>query len=298
MMKVGISGGSGLIGRALCDHLGRSGWRVTVFGRTPVGSHAFIEWDVLSGPAPVDALTGLDGFVHLAGEPIASGRWTDERKHLIRESRILGTGNLVAAVQASPDPPGVIVSSSAVGFYGSRGSEELSEQDPSGTGFLAEICRDWEAEALQAKSAGSRVALLRTGIVLSPEGGVLGKMLPTFRAGLGGKLGSGDQYLSWIHVSDHLRLIETILSDRRFEGPVNATSPAPVTNREFTKSLSRVLRRPAWFTVPGPALRLALGEMAETLLLEGQRVLPKKALELSFEFRFPDLKQALKDLLQ
>ena len=297
-MNVGISGGSGLIGRALCDHLGRSGWGVTVFGRTPVKGHAFIEWDILGGPAPVNALTGLDGFVHLAGEPIASGRWSEERKRLIRESRILGTRNLIAAVQASPDPPGVIVSSSAVGFYGSRGSEELSENDPSGTGFLAEICRDWEAEALQAKNAGSRVVLLRTGIVLSPEGGVLGKMLPPFRIGLGGKLGTGDQYMSWIHVSDHLRLIKTTLSDSRFEGPVNATSPGPVTNREFTNSLSRTLRRPAWFTVPGPALRLALGEMAETLLLEGQRVVPRKALELSFEFRFPKLQPALKQLLQ
>ncbi len=296
-MKIGISGGSGLIGRALSDHLLHQGHQITVFGRTPLKETDFVEWDVLGGPPSVESLTGLDGFVHLAGEPIASGRWTDERKKLIRDSRVRGTRNLVQSFLASPRPPRVIVSSSAIGFYGDRGNEQLVESSPSGTGFLPEICREWEDAAVEAKRSGARVVLLRTGIVLSLDGGALEKMLPPFRLGVGGKLGSGRQYMSWIHMLDHVRLAEQALFDDRFEGPVNATAPTPVTNKEFTKVLARCLHRPAWFAVPGPALRMAMGEMAETLLLEGQRVIPQKALELSFEFRFPELKVALRDLL-
>jgi len=296
-MKIGISGGSGLIGRALSDRLQRQGHQVTLFGRTRVEGRSFVEWDMLGGPPSVEFLTGMDGFVHLAGEPIASGRWTDDRKRLIRDSRVQGTRNLVKSLQDSLQPPPILVSASAVGFYGDRGDEELAETSASGSGFLPEICREWESEALAAKQSGIRVVLLRTGIVLSPDGGVLERMLPPFRLGMGGKLGSGRQYMSWIHILDHLRLVEATLSDDRFEGPVNVTAPNPVTNKEFTNALAKSLHRPSWFSVPGPALRLAMGEMAETLLLEGQRVIPRKALDLSFEFRFPELKEALKDLL-
>ncbi len=294
-MRIGISGATGLIGGALVSHLTAAGHELKIFGRRPFTGLPFCRWDVLE-PVDPSALAGLDAFIHLAGTPIAEGRWTDQRKHLIRATRVVGTGHLVEAFRRSGQPPGVLLAASAVGFYGDRGAEILDEESPPGQGFLPELCREWEAKALEAGTLGLRVVLLRTGIVLSPQGGALAKMLPPFRLGVGGRLGSGRQYLSWIHLSDHVRLVELALYHQDAAGPLNCTAPRPVTNREFTRTLAGVLRRPAWFPVPAPVLRLLFGEMAQALL-EGQRVVPRRALELGFSFTFPDLAGALEDLL-
>jgi hypothetical protein len=295
-MRIGISGATGLIGSAVVSHLTAAGHELKIFGRRPVPGLQFSPWDVLQPLAEASALSGLDAFIHLAGTPIADGRWTDRRKESIRATRVEGTGHLVEAFRRSPQPPPVLLAASAVGFYGDRGHEILDEDSPPGKGFLPDLCRQWEDKALEASSLGVRVVLLRTGIVLSPEGGALAKMLPPFRLGLAGPLGSGRQYLSWIHLRDHVRLLELALYHRDAEGPLNCTAPRPVTNQEFTRTLAAVLHRPAWFPVPGWGLRLLFGEMAQALL-EGQRVVPRRALELGFAFKFGELADALRDLL-
>lgn len=296
-MRIGVSGANGLIGKALVHRLAAGGHEVVVFGRRAVESLPLVSWDVLSPISDPRSLDGLDAFVHLAGTPIAEGRWTAERKELIRRTRVVGTAELVRAFTRTPRPPRVLVSASAVGFYGNRGNEILDEESPAGTGYLPEVCQQWEAEALRAREQGIRVVLLRTGVVLSLEGGALARMLTPFRLGLGGRLGDGSQYFPWIHLEDEVALVEFALDHQDASGPLNGTAPNPVTNREFTKALASELGRPAWFPVPAPALRIALGEMAEQLLLEGQRVIPRQAQELGFGFRFPDLKSALRDLL-
>jgi uncharacterized protein len=296
-MEIGVSGASGLIGRALCERLRAEGHSVTVYGRSRVGDLPWVEWDLFSELPDGESLAKLNAFVHLAGESIAEGRWSESRKRLIRDSRVVGTRHLVKALETAPAVPGILVSASAVGFYGNRGKETLAEESPPGNGFLADVCRSWEAEALQARRRGMRVVLTRTGMVLSGEGGALQKMLTPFRLGVGGRLGSGEQYMSWIHIEDQVGLLLHALADERIEGPLNCVSPNPVTNAEFTKILARVLRRPALFPVPATALRLAVGEMAQPLLLEGQRTFPRKALDTGFSFRFPALRNALSHLL-
>jgi len=233
----------------------------------------------------------------LAGEAIAAGRWTPQRKKRISDSRVLGTRNLVEGFLRCGSFPGVLISSSAVGFYGDRGDEELGEDSPPGIGFLPDLSVKWEQESTQISSLGSRIVLLRTGVVLSTKGGALCKMLLPFRLGMGGRLGDGRQFMSWIHLSDQVDLIVFAIKNTSIEGPLNATAPNPVRNLEFTRQLGKTLHRPTWFRVPGFALRLALGEMADALLLEGQRVMPRKAINAGFQFRFPELPEALEDLL-
>lgn len=302
-MKVAITGATGFIGKSLCPQLHADGKELVLFARdTRTAQSSFpgarvIEWDAVAGPPPVGSLDGIDAVVHLLGEGIANGRWSSSRKRSIRESRVEGTRNLVQALRDSAQPPGLLVSSSAVGFYGSRGDEELDESSEPGGGFLGEVCQAWEAEARAADALGVRTVLLRTGIVLSPEGGALAKMLPPFRMFVGGALGSGKQWMSWVHMEDEVGLIRHLLNSESLQGPVNATAPAPVTNREFSKTLGRVLGRPAILPVPALALKLLMGEMAQELLLDGQKVMPRRALADGYRFRFPELEGALRDLL-
>ncbi len=302
-MKVAITGATGFIGKSLCPQLQGDGKELVLFARdTRSAQSSFpgarvIEWDAVAGPPPVGSLDGIDAVVHLLGEGIANGRWSSSRKRSIRESRVEGTRNLVQALRDSAQPPGLLVSSSAVGFYGSRGDEELDESSEPGGGFLGEVCQAWEAEARAAETLGVRTVLLRTGIVLSPEGGALAKMVPPFRMFVGGAVGSGKQWMSWIHMEDEVGLIRHLLNSESLQGPVNATAPGPVTNREFSKTLGRVLGRPSVLPVPALALKLLMGEMAQELLLNGQKVLPRRALADGYQFRFPELEGALRDLL-
>jgi uncharacterized protein (TIGR01777 family) len=284
-MKIAVTGASGFIGRRLCDVARSRGWGVITLGRTS-GER---RWDPMTGPAPV---TGADVVVHLAGDPIASGRWTRSKMARIRETRVVGTRNLVAGIQAAK--PRAFVCASAIGYYGDRGDEELTEESPPGGDFLAGVCRDWEAEA--AKSAIRTVAV-RIGIVLGPDGGALRKMLFPFRLGLGGRMGHGRQWMSWVHRDDLVDLILYAAERESLSGPVLATAPHPVTNLEFTKTLGRVLGR--WTILPLPRLgaRILLGKIQE-VLFGSQKCLAKRTLESGFAFRHPDLEPALRDILR
>jgi uncharacterized protein (TIGR01777 family) len=246
-----------------------------------------VGWDDLDAIMPE-----VDAVVNLAGASVADGRWTARRKAAIRRSRVEGTRSLVLAMGRAARKPQVLVSASAVGVYGSQGDEPLDETAPSGAGFLASVCRAWESEASAATALGVRVVLLRLGVVLARGGGALGRMLIPFRAGVGGPLGSGRQWMSWVHVDDVVGLVLAALQNETLAGPVNATAPHPVTNRDFTKALGHAVERPAFLPVPGLVLRLVLGEMA-SMLLTGQRVLPAAASEAGYEFRFPEIGGAL-----
>lgn len=254
-----------------------------------------IRWDAPREPAPAHALAGRDAVVNLAGEPIDQ-RWTSAARRAIRDSRVAGTRNLVAGLRECEPRPRTLASASGVNYYGPRGEEPLDEDAPPGDGFLAEVCVAWEEQAAQASALGVRVARLRTGVVLAPGGGALQRMVLPFRLGLGGPVAGGRQYMSWIHIDDHVAMLLAALEDERFSGAVNATAPQPVSNREFARTLARVLRRPALLPVPRLALRGALGEMSE-VLTTGQRALPAKALVAGFEFRHPTLDGALRSVL-
>ncbi len=287
-MRVLVTGGTGLVGRAACDALRAAGHAVTLVSREPgrVPARA-IGWDGLRAAMPE-----TDAIVNLAGESIAGGRWTPARKAEIRRSRIEGTRALVDAAAASEPRPKVLVSASAVGYYGDRGDEPLDEAAGPGTDFLARVCIDWEAAARRAEPLGVRVALLRFGVVLAPDGGALAAMLLPFRAGLGGPIGGGKQWMSWVHRDDVVGLIREAVAAEAYAGPVNVTSPNPVTNKDFARALGRALHRPAVLPAPAVALRLLLGEMA-TMLLTGQRVLPAVAQRLGYAWRQPELPAAL-----
>jgi uncharacterized protein (TIGR01777 family) len=287
-MRVLVTGGTGLVGRRACDGLRAAGHTVTVVSRDPgrVPARA-VGWDALR-----EAMPETDAIVNLAGEPIGGARWTRARKAEIRRSRIEGTRALVDALAAAEPRPSVLVSASAVGYYGDRGDERLDETAKPGTDFLARVCIEWEAEARRAEALGLRVVLLRLGVVLAPDGGALAVMLLPFRAGLGGPLGSGTQWMSWIHRDDVVGLIGDALTNEAYAGPVNATSPNPVTNKEFTRALARAVHRPAFLPVPGFSLHLLLGEMAN-MLLTGQRVLPGVAERQGHVWRQPELPAAL-----
>lgn len=301
-MRIGVTGGTGFIGARLCRKLLETGNDLVLFGRdrekanTVLPGAEFVKWCASTGAAKNSTLTGFDAFVHLAGEPIAGGRWTSRRKRVISESRIQGTRDLVEAFRRCGDPPKVVISSSAIGYYGNRKGEELDESSAPGSGFLPDLCVRWEEEASRFAELGSRLVLLRTGVVLSSRGGALAKMLLPFKLGLGGSFADGKQFMSWIHDDDQISLIDFALSEKSLEGPLNATAPVPVTNADFARKLGQVLSRPSWLPVPRFVLRLALGEMAEALLLEGQRVFPRKAMKAGFRFRFRELSEALTDL--
>jgi uncharacterized protein len=258
---------------------------------SPGGGRTF-AWDPEHGPAPAEALRGIDAVFHLAGEPVAEGRWTDDKKRRIRDSRELGTRNLVAGLAALEHKPKVLICASAVGYYGDRGDEELDESSAPGSGFLPEVCVAWEREAAAAEALGIRVVCVRIGIVLAAHGGALGRMMTPFKMGLGGKLGSGDQWMSWIHLDDLVGMMLHASLERELRGPMNGVSRTPVTNADFTHALGRALHRPAFLPVPRAALRIAFGEMSE-IMMASQRVLPRVAARSGYTFRHPELDSAL-----
>ena len=302
-MKILVSGSSGLVGTALVEALLWEGHTVGRLmrpqsARKPDGPRASeVGWDPLSGELESAAAEGAQAVVHLAGASIAE-RWNDARKRVLRSSRVDATRQLVAALAKLAQPPAVFVSASAIGYYGDRGAEELTETSAPGTDFLAVLARDWEAEAARAEGFGARVAILRQGVILASHGGALPRMLLPFRLGLGGRLGSGKQWMSWLTLDDVVGIIRAALENASWRGPINAVAPNPVRNAEFTAILGRVLHRPALFPAPAMALRLALGEMAETLLLASQRVLPRKLQELGYNFRQSALEPVLSALLR
>jgi hypothetical protein len=302
-MRVAVTGATGLIGGAVVAALTERGDEVTALSRDaerargalPAGADAAAWADPKAEPAPAAALRGRDAVVHLLGEQIAQ-RWSDDVKHEIRDSRILSTRNLVAALAELPEAerPKVLVSGSGAGWYGHRGDERLDESAPAGDDFLAQVTVDWEAEARRAEELGMRVVLNRTGVVLSPSGGALAKMLPFFKAGIGGPVAGGTQYMPWIHLDDVAGAILFELDTDAASGPVNLSAPEPATNRELSKALGRALRRPAIAPVPAIAVKLLYGQMAE-IVTTGQRAVPGKLTDLGYRFRQPDLEAALRD---
>jgi uncharacterized protein (TIGR01777 family) len=300
-MKVLITGSSGLIGSALVPFLTSEGNSVTRLLRSPASSKSSggseIIWNPGGPSAASPKLEGFDAVVHLAGENIAEGRWTEAKKARIRESRTKPTRALSEALAKLSNPPRTLVSASAVGFYGHRGDEILREGSAPGSGYLPEVCLGWEGATASAVQKGIRVVHLRFGVVLATTGGALAKMLPPFRMGVGGKVGDGKQYMSWIALDDVMGAIHHVLITDRLIGPVNAVAPNPVTNSEFTKTLGRVLSRPTLFPVPAAAARIAFGEMADALLLASPRVIPARLVETGYQFRYPELEGALRHLL-
>jgi uncharacterized protein (TIGR01777 family) len=299
-VKVTVSGATGLIGTRLVGALDDRGDEVTVLSRRPehareaLGVEA-VGWHPDVEPAPVEALSGRDGVVHLAGETLGK-RWSESSKRTIEDSRVRGTANLVLGLEAADPRPGVLVCASAVGIYGPRGEERIDESSPAGDDFLATVTRGWEAAARKAEALGMRVVSLRTGVVLDRQGGALARMLQPFKLGLGGPVAGGDQYVPWIHLDDAVGMYLAALDDPAWSGPINATAPEPVTNAVFSKALGRALGRPAFLPVPGFALRLLFGEMA-MVVTEGQRAVPARAQELGYAFRHPDLGGALRAAL-
>lgn len=302
-MRVIVTGSGGLVGRALVRSLLADGHSVTrlVRGgaqqfRAP--NSAAVEWDPDKGTIDAAALEGHDAAVHLAGEPIAEGRWDDAKKRRIMESRAKGTRLIAETIAKLEEKPRVLVSASATGFYGDRGDEVLREESASGGNFVSEVCREWEKGTLAASQASIRVVHLRIGVVFSGEGGALAKMLTPFKFGLGGQLGSGRQYMSWITLEDLVRVIRRAIDDESLRGPVNAVAPGAVTNEDFTKALGRVLGRPTFLAMPSFAARLAFGEVADELLLSSARVEPARLKEAGFDFRHTEVEAALRSVLR
>jgi uncharacterized protein len=294
--RILVSGTSGPIGTALLPPLKTRGYEITRLVRGAAAAEDQILWDPAKPMAP-EAVSGFDAVIHLAGESIV-GRWTDDKKKKIRNSRVAGTTALAQALAQAKDKPQVFVCSSAIGYYGDRGDEVLTEESAPGSGFLPDVCREWEAATNPAANAGIRTVQMRTGIVLSPSGGALGKMLTPFKMGVGGKIGSGRQWMSWIDVQDMVGAIHHILKSDLLQGPVNMVAPRPVTNLEFTKTLASVLSRPAIFPVPAFVVKLAFGEMGETVLLGSQRVEPTQLVGSGYPFRFSDLRASLLNIVK
>ena len=292
-MKVLIAGASGLVGSALIPALESVGGEVTRLVRTPARA-AEIEWHPNNDQMDASTLEGFDASINLAGENIAAGRWTDDQKRKIHDSRVNGTHLLSEAIAKLKDKPKVFLCASATGIYGDRDDETLDEQSDSGGGFLAGVCREWEKATEPAVQAGVRTVNLRFGPIVSREGGMLAKMLTPFKMGMGGKVGSGKQYIAWVAIEDAVKAIKLALMDDRFRGPLNIVSPNPVRNEEFTKTLGHVLSRPTALHMPAFAVRLAFGEMADEMLLTSQCVIPKKLNDAGYEFEYPELEGALR----
>jgi uncharacterized protein (TIGR01777 family) len=297
-----ITGGTGFVGRRLLAKLDQP----VVVSRDSAKAAKKLEplkpkvvrWDPLRDPVPAEALAGVDTIFHLAGDPVAEGRWTEKKKQRIRDSRVIGTQNLVAGLAAAANKPKTLISASAVGYYGNCGDAEIDERSPPGHDFLAEVCIGWEREALAARDLGIRVVAIRTGVVLGEKGGALAKMLTPFQLGLGSPLGSGNQYMPWIHIDDLVELMLFAAREPSVSGPLNGTAPHPVTNREFTKTLGHVLGRPTFMpAVPPLALKILFGGFGQ-VLLDSQRVLPHAALAAGFAFKHPELEGALRDVLR
>jgi len=301
-VRVLITGGSGLIGRALAAELARSGNEIIILRRTPeriIGLQAGVlaeRWDGRTAEAWYALADGADAIVNLAGENISSGRWTEERKRAILQSRLNAGRAIVQAVQAAANKPGVVIQASGIGYYGTHGDEEVTEETPPGHDFLARLAVDWESSTASLEALGVRRAVIRTGVVLSTDGGALPRMLLPFRFFVGGRLGSGRQWFPWIHIADEVGAIRFLLENRAASGPFNLAAPFPITNAGFSRLLGQRLRRPSLMPTPAFALRLLFGEMA-TALLDGQRAIPQRLLQLGYTFQFPEAGQALKDLL-
>jgi uncharacterized protein len=293
-MRIAITAATGLIGSALARSLAADGTDVLRLVRREPAGPAEIRWDPAAGDAGLSptALSGLDAVIHLSGAPVAGGRWTTARKRELRTSRIGSTTALVRAMLAAPQPPPALLAASAVGWYGDTGDREVDETAPAGQGFLADLVRDWEAAAEPAADAGLRVVHLRSGVVLSHHGGMLGPLLLPFRLGLGARIGPGTQYLSWIAIADHVRACQFLLADSQLSGPVNLTAPSPVTNAEFTAALAAQLHRPALLRVPAGLVRGALGELAGELL-HSSRIRPARLEQAGFSFRYPQIGPAI-----
>lgn len=294
-LTVAITGSSGLVGTALRHFLTTGGHRVvSIVRRKPDPAKDEISWDPMEGKIDADGLDGLDAVVHLAGESIAGARWTSSKKRAIWQSRVKGTRTVVDALNGLRNPPRVLVSASGVDYYGDRGDARVTEATPRGKGFLAELCEEWENEALRARRSGIRVVTIRSGMVLSPAGGALGTMLLPFKLGLGGRLGSGRQYVSWVDHDDLVALYHHAIVESSLRGAVNGTAPHPVPNATFTSALGRVLSRPTFIPVPGLAVKGMFGEMGQTLLLEGARVLPERAVQSGFAFFHEGVEESLR----
>ena len=302
MKNVLVTGGTGFIGSRICDALHEKDYTVHVVSRDPTRAETKLQsvqeiyaWNPETEQLPSEAISDVQAVIHLAGESIA-GRWNAKKKLRIRDSRVLSTRNLVASFADADTKPDVLVCASAIGLYGDSGDESFSEESPAGTDFLAEVCQEWEAEAHKASEYGIRVVSVRIGLVLGLGGGLLEQVLPPFRIGAGGKLGSGNQWMSWIHVDDVVGIVLHALENENISGALNATAPTPVRNIEFTKTLGAVLRKPAIFPVPAFGLKLIMGEFADFVVLS-QNVLPEKTEASGYEFRHRTLESALKDLL-
>jgi uncharacterized protein len=297
-MKILISGASGLVGTVVADALRNDGHTVSQFVR-PGGimRPGDVCWDPTSGTVDLAAMEGADVVICLSGANVGEGRWTAARKKVLRNSRVDLTRVLVDALARLKQKPRVFVASSAIGYYGSRGDDLLTESSTAGNDFIALLARDWETESMRAESVGIRTVILRFAVVLSAKGGALRRMVLPFKLGAGGRLGSGKQWMSWVALEDVVQIIRTAISDDRMRGPVNVAAPGPVQNAEFTRVLARVLHRPAIFPAPAFALRLALGEMADSLLLASQRVIPEKLRATGYQFRHENLESALREIL-
>ena len=297
--SIAVSGATGLAGTALVERLTRDGWNVKrLVRREPRRGVGEIHWDPAADKVDATGLEGLEAVVHLAGESIAEGRWTAAKKQRILESRERGTRLLCEALAGLARPPKTLLSASAIGFYGNRGDELLREESATGEGFLADVCRRWEAATAPAAEAGVRVVNMRLGVVLSKRGGALAKMHTPFKLGVGGVLGSGQQYMSWIALDDLIAAMLFLLDDASLAGPVNLVAPEAATNRQFTKALGRALRRPTILPMPSFAARLAFGEMADEMLLSSTKVAPERLSEAGFSFQYGDLDAALEHVLQ
>lgn len=300
-MKVLVTGASGFVGKRVVRELLSNGDEVVVLTRSiakaaiNLGSRCkYFTWADTTVKPPLEAFDGVQAVINLMGEGIADKRWDEAQKKKIHDSRVVGTRMLIEAIKELPKKPSVLVSGSAIGVYGNRGEEEVTEDSSTGSDFLATVCKDWEAEALKAKAIGLRVSLVRTGIVLGKGGGALKKMLPIFKLGAGGPIGNGKQYMSWIHVDDIARMFVEAAKNPSLSGPLNGTAPYPATNKEFAKALGKELHRPAFAPAPEFAIKMALGEMSQ-MLLDGQKVLPTKFKGAKFRFLYPTLEMALRD---
>ncbi len=301
-MRVLITGGSGLIGRALSANLARDGNEIIILSRQPeriVGLPMGVSarwWDSHTTEGWSSLVDGTDAIINLAGENISSGRWSDERKHAILKSRSSAGQAVVQAVRAAARKPRIVIQASGIGYYGPYGDEEITEETPPGHDFLAQLAANWESSTASLESLGVRRAIIRTGVVLSIEGGALPRMLLPFRFFAGGRLGSGRQWFPWIHIADEVGAIRFLIENETANGPFNLTAPVPLNNAEFSRLLGQQLRRPALMPIPAFALRLLFGEMA-TVLLDGQRAIPRRLVQLGFTFQFPEAEPALRDLL-
>ncbi len=293
-MKILISGSTGFIGTKLVDRLRASGHDVTRLVRSSSDTGLF--WDPYKSNVDISRMEGYDAFVHLSGESI-NGRWTASKKKKIMNSRIISTRFLAECISKLKNPPKAFICSSAIGYYGNRGDEELTESSSAGTGFLAEVCKAWEAETKPIEVKGIRVVNVRTGLVLSPEGGALKQLLFPFKMGVGGVVGSGKQWWSWIALNDLLKIYQFVVENESIKGAIDATAPNPTTNKIFVKNLGKVLRRPAIFPLPSIAVKLIFGEMGQELLLDGQRVIPKKLIDAEFRFKQTVLENYLNQIL-